>query len=430
MTAHDRGGSGFRRRSLDAHRRAMTELLLATGGPSAHGRTEVVPTADALGRLTARAVRAEVPLPRFDDSQMDGFAVRAAETPGVLRTTDPVPAGGLPEALPPRCAAPIMTGAPLPEGADAVVPVEATDAERFDPAGAGPDSVEVPRTGAGTYVRRRGSDVDVGDEVLSAGARLTAAGIGVLASLGLTETEVVARPRAMVLVGGDEVVPPGSEIGPGQVYDANGGLLSGWLAARGLEVVAVRIVDDSEGRFAARLRADLALHGPDLVVTSGGISAGRYEVVRQSLASMPEAEMSIGTLAMQPGGPQGLGTVGVDGRPPAAVVSLPGNPVSTWVSCEALLVDALAEAWGLPRPHRWRSARLGRAARPAAEKDQIRRGRCTPRGAGDVGPSEVVAFEGTGSHLLAGASRADVLIRLPAGDEELPPGTTVTVRDL
>lgn len=411
---------------METHRRALVEVLRRTGGPGR--RSEVVPVVTALGRVTTGVLRAPSDLPRFDDSQMDGVAVRAADTPGTLPLGPAVAAGAVPEPLPAGRVAPIMTGAPLPEGADAVVPIEATDLGGFD--ALAPDTVRVrlPETSPGSFVRRRGSDAAAGEEVLPAGTRLTGAGLGLLASMGLTVVEVLARPRVLVLVGGDEVVPPGTDLPAGAVYDANGTLLTGRLAGLGLEVAAVRLVDDSVEGFVEQVRADLDDCAPDLIVTSGGISAGRYEVVRQGLGTMEEVQTSFGTVAVQPGGPQGLGTVTLPHGGSAAVVCLPGNPVSTWVSCEVLLADSLAEAWGTATSNPWTAARLQTAVRPPAEKDQIRRGRLGPPD--EDGAAVAVPFDGTSSHLIAAAARAEILIRIPAGDTELPAGTTVAVRRL
>lgn len=429
----------------------MTSLLRRTGGPSpragtehpdpGHPRTETVALPDALGRRLAQTLHAPASLPRFDDSQMDGYAVRAAETPGTLDITAPVAAGRVPEALPPGCAAPVMTGAPIPAGADAVIPVEATSTRNFadtsstdtsntdtgsTDSAAAPQRVLVPATSPGAFLRRRGSDVVHGEEVLAAGAVLTAAGVGLLAAFGLTEVDVLRRPRALVIVGGDEVLAPGRDLPPGKVYDANGSLLAGWAASRGLEVLAVRLIDDDVADFVERLRADLSDTRPELIITSGGISAGRYEVMRQGFAVMDEITFDIGTVAMQPGGPQGLGIAALPGGGEAAVICLPGNPVSTWVSCEVMLADALAEAWGLNQPQPWVPAQLAWPVQPLAEKDQLRRGTLQHTPAGII----AAPMTGTSSHLLAAAATAEALIRVPAGAQELPAGATVTVRRL
>lgn len=410
--------------SFDVHRAALTALLRRAGGPRARGRTETIPISAALGRLPAEGIRTTDPLPRFDDSQMDGFAVRSADTPGRLRLAATIPAGGTGGRLVPGTAAPIMTGAPIPDGADAVVPVEDTAAGSFAALeDSAPTAVDVPSAAAGTCIRARGSDAAAGAALIPAGTRLTAAGVAAAASLGLTEVTVLARPRAVVLTGGDEVLAPGDALGPGQVYDANGALLTAWLPRRGVEVLAHRLIDDSPERLAARLTQDLRELQPDLVLTSGGISAGRFEVVRQGLTALPGAEVSFGAVAMQPGGPQGLGTVRL-AEAAAAVVCLPGNPVSTWVTCETLLADALAEAWTLAAPAPWQPVKLERALTPLPAKDQIRRGTLVER----QGQTVVAVFEGTSSHLLATAAGATVLVRVPAGEQRRPAGHTVAVR--
>lgn len=408
-TAHRAG------ESIEAHIGCLSTALAAV---LAEPGAETIPVGSALGRLTADEVRAPAPLPGFDNSQMDGFALRSADTPGSLPVAAVIAAGSAPGVLAPGTCAPIMTGAPVPAGADAVVAVEATAASSFEV-----EVIEVAEVPRGRYVRRTGSDVAAGDVLVPAGTRLTAAGVGVLAASGFADVAVRTRPRVLVYTGGDEVVPPGTALGPGQVHDANGSIVTGRLSSLGLEVVRHSLIDDRPDGFAARLRADLAEHRPDLVVTSGGISQGRFEVVKQVLGALPEADVAFGGIAMQPGGPQGCGVIrGVDasggtdpsGSATAAVVCLPGNPVSTWVSLEVLLAEALAAVWHTCPAPAWRPARLRTPITGVPGKTQIRRGALLPSGDGDLPSVEV--FEGTSSHLLAHAARATALVRVPASD--------------
>lgn len=394
-------------RSVDEHRRAVTEALRGI-----RPRGETVPLREALGRVLAEDLVAPLSLQPFENSQMDGFAVRAADTrraPGEqdarLVIVAPVPAGHVPGPLAAGEAAPVMTGAPLPPGADAVVPVEETLPGGFPAPGT---VLRVPADQpAGRFVRRAGEDLLEGTTALSAGQRLTPARIGLAAALGCAALRVRARPRAVVYTTGDEVVAPGAERGPAQIFDANAAILAAQLTEAGVEVLAAHLVPDDAGAFAARLAADAA-RGPDLFVSSGGVSEGAYEVVRQVLG--PHGEFV--HVAMQPGGPQGLALR--DGVP---FVCLPGNPVSTLVSFEMFLRPALTEIVGAPVPRPLRTARLAEAVRPLPGRTQVRRG---------VWDGAVVRMAGgPGSHLLAAAARANALVLLPPGDAELPAGAPV-----
>lgn len=395
-------------RSITEHCAAVRDAL-AVRTPGG----EDLRLAHAGGRSLAAAQTAPLPLPPFDNSQMDGFAVASDGTPGRFAVRETIPAGRVPPPLEPGTAAPIMTGAPIPARADAVVPVEDTPAGTFDVT-----AVDLPAVPAGRFVRTAGSDVRPGEEVLPAGTRLGPAALGLLAALGRTSVTVIARPRVLVCTGGDEVVPPGEPLSPGRIHDANTDLLSSQLAALGAEVCATRLVDDSPGAFLCGLRGDIAAHDPDLVVTSGGISAGRFEVVRLALAAEPEVRF--GGVAMQPGGPQGLGVLG--GTTP--ILCLPGNPVSTWVSAVLLLQPALAAVWGTV-PLRERRARLSEETARLPTKSQVRR---AVHRDGDSGAIDLLP--GTSSHLLAEAARAQVLALVPPGERPLPAGSEIDVVDL
>ncbi|KAD3515394.1 molybdopterin molybdenumtransferase MoeA [Arthrobacter yangruifuii] len=422
-------GSGPR--TVAAHRDAVEDLLRRwfLAHPPAQ---ESVALDSAAGRLLAEEVRAPGNLPPFTNSQMDGYAVRTADLaagnrpPGApamvpLATAAPIPAGSAPPPLLPGTAAPVMTGAMLPEGADAVVPIEACIPDSFlpsagpggtVPAGGAAGTVEVPaQTPAGQFVRRAGSDIAAGAPALPAGTVLGPLQLGLLAGLGLDRLTVRARPRVLLLTTGDEVREPGRPLEPGQIHDANTTLLRSSLEEAGAEVLRSRILADSPQEFIARLRADVAADAPDLVLTSGGISKGAYEVVRQGLAAHEVAFLSV---AMQPGGPQGIGTV--DGVP---FLGFPGNPVSSLVSFEMFLRPALTAVTGAPRPRTEVQARLTAPLGSPAGKHQIRRGRYT---AGTVEP-----VGGPGSHLLHALAASNALIPVPVGTEHLEAGAEVTV---
>lgn len=396
-------------RPVDEHLRAVTAALR-----DLHPPARAVPLGEALGRVLAEDLVAPLDLQPFDNAQMDGFAVRAADTAGnggrgraALAVVAPVPAGHLPPPLGPGEAAPVMTGAPLPPGADAVVPVEEAEPRGFPAAGA---TVRLPADQPpGRFVRRAGEDVRAGTTVLPAGRRLTPARIGLAAALGLDRLPVRGRARALVYTTGDELVPPGAPRGPAQVYDANAAILRAQLEEAGVEVLAAGLVPDDPDAFAARLAADVGT-GPDLVVTSGGVSEGAYEVVRQVLGGAGEFLH----VAVQPGGPQGLARA--HGVP---VVCLPGNPVSTLVSFELFLRPALTAVLGAPAPRPRRTAPLAEPVRPLPGRTQVRRA--------VLEAGAVRMAGGPGSHLLAAAARADALAVLPPGADELPAGTPVEV---
>lgn len=394
------------RRTLDDHRAAVRAHL--AGLPR---RTRTVPVREARGRVTARAVTAPYSLPLFDNSAMDGFAVRAADvTAGApLPVTGRIFAGDVERrVLPAASAMAIMTGAPLPTGADAVIPVEvATETDgtvRFDaPAGA-------PVTTAGAFVRPAGDDVSAGETVVAAGVRLAPRHLGALAASGIAAVEVVGRPEVAVISTGSELIRPGTEPVGGQVFESNSLVLQALAVEHGAQVTFVGSAGD-HGDFAAVLTA--ACQNADLVLTSGGVSMGEREPVRQTLAD----HGWFGPIAMQPGGPQGLATW--HGTP---VCALPGNPVSILVSFEVLLRDALREHAGLP-PIAPVTAPLARAVTSVAGKTQFLRGVRTPDGA-------VTPVGGPGSHLMVTAASAELLIEIDAETTRLDAGTEVTTWSL
>ena len=303
---------------------------------------EEAPIEGGTGRVLASDLRARFAVPPFDNSAMDGFAVRAAAlSVGVrLQVVGDVPAGAstVPEVGPGECAR-IMTGAPLPPGADAVVPVELTD----QPMGEAPlpEWVEVGGVVAeGQHVRRRGEDVAVGDVVLAAGTLWGPEATGAASSIGYATVPLRRRPRVAVLATGDELVAPGVELGFGHIPDSNSYLLAGLVERFGGEVVLRRAVGDARDEFRAALDEALAA---DVVVTTGGVSVGAFEVVRQ----VTEGQIEFVKVNMQPGKPQAAGRLRVpDGRD-VAFLGLPGNPVSVWVSAWLFLRPLLAAFGGL-----------------------------------------------------------------------------------
>lgn len=363
---------------------------------------ESVPLDEALGRVTASAVLSPVDLPLFRNSQMDGFAVRAAEVatvPVTLPVAGDLPArASAPAPLKPGTAVRIMTGALVPDCADAIVPVEDTSSTA--------DEVTISRgREPGEFVRERGSDLAAGAELVPAGLRLQPRHLAAIAASGVTHVSVRRRIRIAIITTGTELVPPGAEPLPGQVFDSNGTALGAAVRASGALVVSRQHVDDEPARMLAAL--DTATPA-DLVVTSGGISMGDYEVVREVLE--PRGAR-VGTVAMQPGGPQA--TAVFEGVP---VVCFPGNPVSTQVSFEVFLAPLLREIAGLPARIQ-EPRRLAAGVRSPSGKRQFLRGR-------DAGDG-IVAVSGASSHLVAGLAASDRLVIVPEDVTELAAGDTV-----
>ena len=369
---------------------------------------EEVPVAAAHGRVLARDVTATVPLPGFDNSAMDGYAARWAEVAGApvrLPVAEDIPAGRTDVfPLARGTVHRIMTGAPLPPGADVVIPVELTDG--------GTDVVEIrDAPAAGTHLRAAGEDITQGTVALEAGSPLGAAQLGLAAAVGLTNLPVRRKPRVLVLSTGSELVAPGRPLLPGQIYESNSLLLVAAVEDAGGEARRLHFVPDDVDQFLDTIRAEVAT--ADLLVTSGGVSAGAYEVVKDAFRELGTVEFA--KVSMQPGGPQGAGTV--EGVP---VVTLPGNPVSAFVSFEVFVRPALRRALGYTFPDRLHvPARLTGALRSPAGRRQFLRGR--------YGGGQVSQVGGPGSHLVAHLARANCLVVVPEDVTELPAGAEVGV---
>jgi molybdopterin molybdotransferase len=385
-----------------------------------HAVPEQVPLADARQRVLAADVTAPVSLPPFDNSQMDGYAVRTADlapadgaTAVSLSVAAAIPAGAAPGPLQPGSAAPIMTGAMLPSGADTVVPIERALPDRFFDDDGGSRTVELPAgVPAGQYVRTTGSDIPAGVPALSAGTLLLAPQLGLLAALGIDAVPVRRRPVVLLLATGDEVVLPGEELPPGAIYDANTTMLRACLEEAGAVVRHSRLLADHVAHFRAQLAEDLSGERIDLILTAGGISKGAYEVVRQGLQEHP---VEFGPVAMQPGGPQAIGSVNE-----VPFLGFPGNPVSCLVSFETFLRPALSEVVGFPRPRSEVSAQLSGPVSSPAGKHQIRRGVYSKNGT-------IQLIGGAGSHLVHALAGANALVHIPEGTSELASGEQVRV---
>ncbi len=392
------------RRSVAEHVSHITDLLQPLDSLPA----QKIALGDALGRLLAEDIHSPVDLPVFRNSQMDGYALDAssmASVPVTLPVRHTIAAGDSgAEPHIPGTAIKIMTGAPIPAGADCVVPVEDTDT--MD------GRVTILRArSVGEFIREAGSDIPSGALVLAAGVLLAPRHIAVLAAIGLRTVLVRRRPRVAVITTGTELVDAGSVLGPGQIYDSNGIALATVAKANGAEIVSIARSNDDPAKF--RLLLTAATDAADLVLTSGGVSMGDFEVVKEVLAPLGG---EFGHVAMQPGGPQG--TTVVNGTP---VLSFPGNPVSTMVSFEVFARPLLRRAAGLPDVVT-DDIPLAESITSVPNKRQFLRGRRTD------GAVELVA--GPGSHLVAAMAWADVLIDVPAEVRSLPAGSNVRVLEL
>jgi molybdopterin molybdotransferase len=399
-------------RTVEEHRAVVAELLPVMP-------VEDVPLAQARGRVLAADVVAAVSLPSFDNSAMDGYAVRAAELAGAseaspveLPVAADIPAGRIDvPAMAPGTVHRIMTGAPLPDGADAVLPVEQTDG--------GVTRVvlrAVPAPAA--HIRRTGEDVRVGDVVLRAGTVLGAPQIGVAAAVGSATLPVRRRPAVLVLSTGSELVAPGTPLLPGQIYESNGPMLAAAVEDAGGCAELLRFVPDDVEEFLGRLRERLAAGDIDLVLTSGGVSAGAYEVVKDAFTGRGVEFVKV---AMQPGGPQGAGRL-VDLDDGVGVVTLPGNPVSSQVSFEVFVRSALRAAMGHPHPDRpIVTATLGERWQSPPGRRQFRRGVL------DAVRGTVREIGTPASHLLGSLALAECLVVVPEDVTDLEEGDAVEV---
>jgi molybdopterin molybdotransferase len=368
------------------------------------------------GCVLAENVAAAVSLPSFDNSSMDGYAVLASDlasastaSPVDLRVIDDVPAGGVSRTTVTRgTAIRIMTGAAMPDGADAVIPVELTDA--------GTTFVQIiGSVNPGAYIRRTGEDVRAGAVVLPAGTLIESRQIALLAACGHGTVRVFPQPRIAVIDTGSELVEPGEPLGPGMIHDANSFMLISAAREAGAQAYRVGPIPDDDAAFFDAIEDQL--HRCDLILTSGGVSMGAYDTVKAVLSKLGTVHFM--KVAMQPGMPQGYGRI--EGTP---IITLPGNPVSSYVSFELFVRPAIRKMRGLSTLQRATSTAVCLTAMDSPRgKRQFARARFVDGGVEATGT-------GQGSHVLGGLADAEALIVIPEDTAHIDAGADVTVIDL
>ncbi|WP_132208422.1 molybdotransferase-like divisome protein Glp [Kribbella steppae] len=385
------------RRSVDEH----LEVVL--------GRVQALPAfeqplMEAVGLVLCEDVVSGLSLPGFDNSAMDGYAVQTADLAGAsqdnpitLPVVGEIAAGRVEHiVVTPGTCVRIMTGAPMPRGADSVVPVEWTDG--------GTVNVRIAQQPAlAASVRRAGEDVQAGEKVLDRDTVLGPRQIAVLAAVGRARVKARPRPRVVVVSTGAELREPGTKLGEGQIYDSNSYTLAAAARAAGAVVYRVGIVGDDPKRIMDTLSDQLVR--ADLVITTGGVSMGAYDVVKEELSKLGTVDFP--QVAMQPGKPQGFGVLGEDEVP---IFTLPGNPVSAYVSFEVFVRPALRKLMG-QMPYRRRPVHgvsLDGFSSPAGKRQFVRAAATS----GDEGWM-ASTVGGHGSHLLGGLSRSNALIVVP-----------------
>jgi molybdopterin molybdotransferase len=389
---------------------------------------ETVPLEAAAGLVLAAPVVSALTVPSWINSAMDGFAVRGADiaaasraNPVTLRVLGEVAAGRAPEiAVVEGTAIRIMTGAMLPDGADTVVPVEETDA----PAGASaiPDAVAIyTAVRTGDHVRHPGSDVRVGTPLLEAGRACDAAAVALLAATGNAAVSVHRRPRVAVISTGDELVPPGEPLGPGQIHDCNSFTLAAQAAEAGAEVRRLGIARDTLEDLLALLREAVAW--ADVVILSGGVSVGAHDHVKAAFGTM--GDLALWRVAIKPGRPFAFGKASVGDRT-VRLFGLPGNPVSVFVTFELFVRPVLRTLAGHTRAfdRPVRIVRLAEPMRGASGRQNINRVVLVPD---PERPDGLLARTSGGqdSYMLGSLAKANAMVFVPP-DTDLPAGADIT----
>ena len=373
---------------------ALARLLAAAKSVR---ETASVPTQTAAGRVLAQGLRSAIDVPPLDNTSMDGYALRRADVPAAgtrLPVAQRIPAGSVGHTLAPGTAARIFTGAPLPAGADAVVMQELCAADG--------DSVTVNHVPhVGEWIRRRGEDIAAGAEVLATGTRLTAAHVGVAASVGAAQLTVFRRLRVALFSTGDELAMPGEALKPGGIYNSNRYTLRALLEGLGCEVADFGIVPDQRDATRAALREAAAAN--DLILTSGGVSVGEEDHVKPAVEA--EGALDLWKIAIKPGKPLAFGSVRSGDRS-ASFIGLPGNPVSSFVTFVMLVRPFILKAQGayavMPRAQRLRAD----FSCPGDPRREFLRARVNGEGGLDLFPNQ-------SSGVLTSCAWADGLIDNP-----------------
>ncbi len=378
-----------------------------------------LPIADANGCVLAQDIYARWPLPSFDNSSMDGYAVIASDLVGAsqdapltLPVIDDIPAGFKSlETLRSGQAIRIMTGAPMPAGADSVIPVESTDG--------GSEVVQIRASiELGSCIRHEGEDVQLGDLVLTKGTFIGPRQIALIAAVGHGVISVIPKPRVAVIATGSELVEPGTELKFGLISDSNSFLITAVANDSGAVAYRLPPAKDDEDTLIEILQDQV--HRADLIITTGGVSMGVHDPVKSAFVKLGTAQFH--KVAMQPGMPQGFGSVG---DPAIPIITLPGNPVSAYVSFEVFIRPAIRKMRGLKELQRpqFPAALMGQLRSPV-NKVQFARGRFTAED-----QVELVGA-GQGSHVLGGLAQADALIVIPVGVDSIASGEQVQVIDV
>lgn len=373
---------------------------------------ERVPLLDALGRVLAEPVVAFDSLPPFANSSMDGYALRAAdsenasaETPVALNVVADIAAGAVSDViLTPGTAARIMTGAPMPSGADAVIPVEDTNEPWRDAERPLPDTVLIYRSvQSGDYVRHIGEDIQAGQEVMAPGHLIRPQEIGVLASLGVSHVQVRRRPRVGVLSTGDELIDVEAPLAPGKIRNSNSYAQAAQVIVLGAELVSLGVARDTEDQVRAKLQVGLDA-GVDLLVSSAGVSVGAYDVVKAVLER--EGNVNFWRVRMRPGKPLAFGSY--HGVP---FLGLPGNPVSAMVSFERFVRPAIRKMAGHTALDRPQVTVTVQEKLSSDGRESYVRARVTRTAQGYL----AVSTGSQGSHVMTSLVKANALVIIPEG---------------
>ena len=386
--------------------------------------TESVPLSEATDRVLAVDIRAATDLPPFDNSSMDGFAVRTADFANAapasrvtLRVVADIPAGSSPSiSLAPGEAARIMTGAPLPQGADAVVPVEDTDFQNRDAGSAAPAQVQIEKSvRRGENVRPHGMDVREGDSVLRKGRRLNAQSLGVLAMLGISKVEVYKKPRVALFSSGDELLPVDAPLEPGKIHDSNSYMLAALVQSTGAEVLRLGVANDSRDSVSNLLEKAVSKNA-DLILSSAGVSVGAYDFVKEVIES--QGALDFWRVNMRPGKPLAFGNYRN-----TPFIGLPGNPVSAFVGFEVFVRPTLGRLSGLSDGRRPTiRVSCGEEILSDGRESYLRASLHVDKEDG-IRVAKLTGHQGSGN--LLSLVQADALLIIPAGVKCVPAGQEV-----